>query len=400
MLGLNKNKKYLLACSYGPDSMALFDMLLKENYNFEVAHVNYHLRDESNDEMNGLMAYCEQHKIVCHVLDLSEHLTKSNLEAKCREIRYNYFNSLFNGFDTLLIAHNQDDLIETYIMQKKRQNIVMCYGISAKIHSFGMEIERPLLAFKKSELLQYCEQNSVPFSIDKTNLEDIYSRNKIRHEIVEKLSDEERKNYIKTINEENEKLLAIKNKIESSINLEKVDEILSLNEEEFVIALNMLVKSVDPTSKVSKSYCKEIRKALKSKKPNIDFDINLYLVLSKQYKELTVYRENRPQDYLFVVDKPCKFETKEFYLDFRNNSENRNVKLEDYPLTIRNAKPNDLIPIKDYFKTARRLFIDWKMPSALRKKWPVIVNKENKVIYMPRYTKDFVITDNINFYVK
>ena len=102
-------------------------------------------------------------------------------------------------------------------------------------------------------------------SIDKTNLEDIYSRNKIRHEIVEKLSDEERKNYIKIIDEENEKLLAIKNKIESSINLEKVDEILSLNEEEFVIALNMLVKSVDPTSKVSKSYCKEIRKALKSK---------------------------------------------------------------------------------------------------------------------------------------
>ena len=47
-----KNSKILLACSYGPDSMALFDMLLKQvgNNGFEVAHVNYRLREESDDE--------------------------------------------------------------------------------------------------------------------------------------------------------------------------------------------------------------------------------------------------------------------------------------------------------------------------------------------------------------
>ena len=49
-----KNSKILLACSYGPDSMALFDMLLKQvgNNGFEVAHVNYRLREESDDELN------------------------------------------------------------------------------------------------------------------------------------------------------------------------------------------------------------------------------------------------------------------------------------------------------------------------------------------------------------
>ena len=50
MLNLEKNKHYLLACSFGPDSMALFDMLLKEGYKFSVAHVNYHLRKEANEE--------------------------------------------------------------------------------------------------------------------------------------------------------------------------------------------------------------------------------------------------------------------------------------------------------------------------------------------------------------
>jgi tRNA(Ile)-lysidine synthase len=58
MLNLNKNQKYLLACSHGPDSMALFYMLKEEGYNFAVAHVNYHLREESNLEQQQLEDYC------------------------------------------------------------------------------------------------------------------------------------------------------------------------------------------------------------------------------------------------------------------------------------------------------------------------------------------------------
>ena len=54
MLSLDKNQKYLLACSHGPDSMALFYMLKEEGYNFAVAHVNYHLREESNLEQQQL----------------------------------------------------------------------------------------------------------------------------------------------------------------------------------------------------------------------------------------------------------------------------------------------------------------------------------------------------------
>ena len=57
MLKLDKSKRYLLACSFGPDSMALFDMLLKENYSFEVAHVNYHLREESDFEEISLQKF-------------------------------------------------------------------------------------------------------------------------------------------------------------------------------------------------------------------------------------------------------------------------------------------------------------------------------------------------------
>ena len=63
MLNLDKNKRYLLACSFGPDSMALFSMLLKENISFDVALVNYHLREESDNEDSSLSLFCRQHNI-------------------------------------------------------------------------------------------------------------------------------------------------------------------------------------------------------------------------------------------------------------------------------------------------------------------------------------------------
>ena len=63
MLNLDKNKKYLLACSYGPDSMYLFSLLLKEGYNFSAAHVNYHFRKESDDEEKALRKYCYENNV-------------------------------------------------------------------------------------------------------------------------------------------------------------------------------------------------------------------------------------------------------------------------------------------------------------------------------------------------
>ena len=81
-------------------------------------------------------------------------------------------------------------------------------------------------------------------------------------------------------------------------------------------------------------------------------------------------------------------------------SSDRNITLPDYPITIRNAKSDDVIEILNYSKELRRMFIDWKMPISLRNRWPVILNKDGKIIYVPRYLKDFVIPANSNFYVK
>ena len=83
MIDLYRQKRYLLACSYGPDSMALFDMLLKGKYNFSVAHVNYNLRPESKEETKSLKAFCKANNIDVYIKNnkrKSRKILKKNVE--------------------------------------------------------------------------------------------------------------------------------------------------------------------------------------------------------------------------------------------------------------------------------------------------------------------------------
>ncbi|MCQ2776700.1 MAG: tRNA lysidine(34) synthetase TilS [Bacilli bacterium] len=396
---LDKNKRYLLACSYGPDSMALFDMLRKENIYFEVAHVNYKLRDESDFETESLKNYCDELGIKIHTLINEQNLMNSNVEAKCRNIRYEFFRSLYKNFDALLVAHHEDDLIETFILQKKRKSLVNYYGIKQESEGFGMLIVRPLLDKKKRDLKGYCDFHKIPYAIDKSNLENTYLRNKIRHSIVEKLTEGERKNILHEIKIENNKLLAIKEKI-SQIDINNCQDLLSLNEREFAFALTELSRREKPNASLSLNCTKEIRKILESNKPNILFKINLSLNFIKEYEKVYFRANLSSYNYEYVLEKPGKLDTPYFSLDFTNGGENRNVFDDSYPIKIRNAKKEDKYLIKNYIKKVNRLFIDWKMPNSLRKRWPVIINKEGKIIYIPRYRKDFKPDNTTNFIVK
>jgi tRNA(Ile)-lysidine synthase len=400
MLNLEKNRHYLLACSFGPDSMALFDMLLKEGYKFSVAHVNYHLRKESNEEESKLRDFCVEHNIGIYVRDVNEVLGESNLEMKCREIRYNFFISVMkeNKFDALLVAHQEDDLIETYLMQKRRKNLVNYFGIKEISYFSDIEIIRPLLRYRKEELMMYCRMFNVPYAIDKTNLEDHFLRNQIRHSVVEKLSPLERKDILSEIDQANEKLSQIFITI-SKINDNKIDSYLRLNDVEFLYAIVALGRKLKPDFIVSKKQGEELRKVLESNKPNIALNVD-GLCFFKEYDVLGFREFDENLDYFYDMVEPGILDTPYFFLDFTVDSSNRNVKEDDYPLVIRNAQKDDEYEISGYKKELRRLFIDWKMPESARNRWPIIVNKDGIIVYVPRYQKDFVPEENCNFFVK
>lgn len=400
MLNLDKKNRYLLACSFGPDSMYLCNLLLEEGYSFDVAHVNYHLRKESNDEEVQLRKYCEQKNLKLFVLDNKEKIEK-NVEARCRDIRYSFFAKLYkeNKYSALLVAHHQDDLLETYFLQKKRKNLVTYYGIAPKTVIKDMVVLRPLLDVNKENILQTCKSKNIPFAIDATNLLPMFERNKIRIEQVSKMSEQQRIDLVKEINAKNKELSMLLSNISKCGN--SISELKSLSDIEFAYYLNAKVKEISNDFSITYKQSIEVKQILLNKKPNISvFAARNQILIVKAYDELVMKKNDDKTGYSFVIKKPCVIDNEFFFADLTSDTSNRNISYNDYPLTIRTYKQGDEYKIKNYTVKVRRLFIDWKVPVHIRKRWPIIVNKEGKIIYIPRYRKEFRPETETNFFVK
>ena len=64
-LNISNDEYVVLACSYGPDSMCLLDLLRKCELKVVVAHVNHQIREEAQSETEYVEEYCKHKKIRC-----------------------------------------------------------------------------------------------------------------------------------------------------------------------------------------------------------------------------------------------------------------------------------------------------------------------------------------------
>ncbi|MBE6135968.1 MAG: tRNA lysidine(34) synthetase TilS [Erysipelotrichaceae bacterium] len=395
MLNLDKNKKYLLACSYGPDSMYLLELLRNEGYKFAVAHVNYRFRKESDEEEKSLRDYCYKYNIGIYVYVNTEAIV-SNLEEEAREIRYKFFKNVYDrdGFDALLVAHHKDDNLETYLMQKERKNLPNFYGISPETMINGMVVIRPLLDIYKEDIIKYNNDHKIPYSIDVTNLENVFLRNRIRNELLKYYNHYKKEQLAKEIEEENKKLSDIKCKLNDN-DIHSIDFLLTLTPIEMAYALNDMVREKLPEYECSLRFVNEVKKVCSSSKSNVLIPLKDDFYLCKEYDSLSVRTMGTFEP--IVVDSPCFIDNELFYFDLEKRGEAKGIK--DYPITIRPYQKGDEYKIKNYSVPVNRLFIDWKMPMHLRKIWPLFVH-DNEVIYIPRYQSDFNLNKDKYFYIK
>ena len=381
-LGLDLTKKYVIACSFGPDSMALLNLAYNLGVKIVVAHVNYHKRDVSNDEQRSLQKYCDERNIKLYVLDLLGKNHTGNFQNWAREMRYKFFKEVCEkeGAYAVLVAHQQDDVIETYLMQKNRGNFVKNAGISGEIELFGVKIIRPLLNYSKSDLECYDKENNVPYSIDESNLKSEYTRNKIRHEIVEKMTVEERLKILKQIQTEKHVIRRVSNKY-------KKDEFLSLSDTEIIQIIDHFMKKLGEHRDISFALVSEIKKAIIAK-INWVFEITPSLLLECDYGEVVFVNKRHLQEYRheFII----KFNNELFTIDFSLGAEDRGIANSNEKLIVKNIDKEEVIQIGGYNKKAKRVFIDWKVPLYLREVWPGIYNESGKLLYVPRYRKNFV----------
>lgn len=394
MLNIDSKKKYVIACSYGPDSMALLNMAIKDKLNMVVAHVNYHKRDVSNFEEQSLREFCKKHNIQIEVLDTTGLKCEGNFQNWARKIRYEFFARVLIKYkaDAVLVAHQQDDLIETYLMQKKRGGFTRYSGIAEKTTIFDVPIIRPLLSYKKAELEDYDKKNNVPFSVDVSNLANDYVRNKIRHEVVEKLTDEERK---QIISELNRKI----NSIESYSEIIELSTFLSFSDEQVTFFISDFVEENEKHIDISKKFVSEIKTAFASKKTFVRIKLTDYLCIQKDfgYVELIDLRKQIMYSYKLTMHDLVNDDL--FFISFEAGLD-RNLSESDFPITVKPLSKKDVIELSDYHAEVRRLFIDWKMPHFLRECWPGIYNKDGKLIYIPRYREKFVDNHKTKFVIK
>jgi tRNA(Ile)-lysidine synthase len=184
----DRQKKLLLTLSGGVDSMVMADLMLKSDYNFEVAHCNFQLRgQDSEDDMGFVQKWCEDKGIVfhCRRFDTSAiaHEHGISIQMAARELRYNWFQDVLKerNLDYVVTAHHADDHVETILL-----NLVRGTGLDGLkgIRPLRGKRLRPLLDFNKIEILNYAHINGVSWREDVSNKKDDYSRNFLRHRVI------------------------------------------------------------------------------------------------------------------------------------------------------------------------------------------------------------------------
>ncbi len=182
MLSDLKDTKNLLAFSAGGDSTALFFMLLDANVLFDIAIVNYGIREQSKEEVLYAQELAKKYDKKCFVYNANN--IQKNFEANAREIRYNFFHDLIDKYHykNLLTAHHLGDRFEWMLMQFcKGAGCVEIAGMQSIEKREKYNLIRPLLDKDKSELLSYLQQRDIKYFEDETNFDESIKRNSFRH---------------------------------------------------------------------------------------------------------------------------------------------------------------------------------------------------------------------------
>lgn len=205
---INKNDTIVIGVSGGPDSMCLLHILnlLKEELEFKivVAHINHMIREEAEEETRYVQEYCEKIGVQCFIkrIDVIKkaEAEKSGTEEAGRKARYDFFEEVLdkvNG-NKIAIAHNSNDNAETVLMNIFRGSGTS--GLKGIEPIRDNKFIRPLIECERNEIEKYCEDNKLEPKIDKSNFENIYTRNKIRNILIPTIQKEFNTNIIESLN--------------------------------------------------------------------------------------------------------------------------------------------------------------------------------------------------------
>jgi tRNA(Ile)-lysidine synthase len=197
---LDRQRATLAAVSGGPDSLCLLHLLWGLGYPLVVAHLDHGLRAESAADALAVQRMAEnlgvQYVHTHRDVQAYARQNSQSIEEAARTVRYHF---LFEqaqslGLQAVAVGHTADDQVETVMMHLLRGAGLsglrgMSYHSLPNPWSQTIPLVRPLLGVWREEIMSYLHRQGLQPSLDPSNLEKRYYRNRLRQELIPQLED-------------------------------------------------------------------------------------------------------------------------------------------------------------------------------------------------------------------
>jgi tRNA(Ile)-lysidine synthase len=410
---LKEKDTIVIGLSGGPDSMCLLNILqsLKKDIKIVCAHINHNIREESKEELLFIEDYCKKNNLIIETTTFEKKsLDQDYNELELREKRYEYFGQIINKYKAkyLFTAHHGDDLVETILMRISRGSNLKGYtGFQIATQKDKYKVIKPLIFMTKEEINKYNRENNISFVIDKTNDEDIYTRNRYRHHILPFLKNENQNIHLKYLKYSRE-LEKYYEYVDRVVNKEIVkrynNKTLDIKEftrldkliQEKIIEYILDDNYTNNLYLVNDKHTILVLDIINNPKPNIEINLPDNLKIIKLYDTLKISRNKKNiTDYKIPITNETLLPNgkKINIIEKTDNNSNNYIKLNSkeivLPLYVRNRINGDKIHIKnmDSPKKIKDIFINSKLSKEERETQPIVVDSKGEVIWLPGLKK-------------
>lgn len=185
--------KYVVAVSGGVDSMVLLDLLRQQpELELVVAHFDHGIRPDSAKDLELVRRMARQYGL--KFVSEQGNLGPDTSEAAARAARYVFLRRVQKekGARAIVTAHHQDDVLETAIINMFRGTGRK--GLTAL--TSRPDVIRPLLECTKQDIQTYASAHGLIWREDTTNADERYLRNYIRHTILPRFSESDKRSLL------------------------------------------------------------------------------------------------------------------------------------------------------------------------------------------------------------
>ncbi|MGL6106368.1 tRNA lysidine(34) synthetase TilS [Romboutsia sp.] len=419
---INNGDKIVIGVSGGPDSICLLHILnrLKEKFDIEIyaAHLNHQLRGiEAQKDALYVSQICEEMGVTYFIksIDVAKYCNENSLsiEEGARKLRYEMFDEirLKTNSNKIAIGHNLNDQAETILMRVMRGTGLQ--GLRGIEYIRDNGIIRPLLDINRTEIENYCEENDLNPRIDKSNLESIYTRNKVRLELIPYMKDNFNTNVIESIVRMSNGLRHDSDYIEEEAKI-KFKKICNLNSNDVEIKLkdyinlhiaiktriirNSIKHILGDTNFLDQKHIEDVIDLENQNKINKTIMLprgvfayrkqDIILLTTKEIvnKEIEFCYNIPSNGFVKIKELNLIIETQKMSIDRYNSLKNDKwSKGFDFNkvkggLVVRNRKQGDKIKLAGGTKKLKDLFIDLKIPREDRDKVPVMIDEQGVLL--------------------